>query len=219
MTYSLRSATLRLRRALLSTVAPMVACCLMLALAACDGGPRLATLAPDATVLAFGDSLTAGKGAGRGEDYPSRLAALTGLQVINAGVSGELGGEGHERLPALLAEHRPDLVLLCHGGNDILRRNGSESMQANLRNMVHTARAAGAEVVLLAVPTLGLGLRPHPIYSDLADELDLVVENDVLTEVLSDPDLKADGVHPNAAGYAVIAERLDGLLRRLGGLD
>jgi acyl-CoA thioesterase-1 len=155
MTYSLRSATLRLRRALLSTVAPMVACCLMLALAACDGGPRLATLAPDATVLAFGDSLTAGKGAGRGEDYPSRLAPLTGLQVINAGVSGELSAAGHERLPALLAEHRPDLVLLCHGGNDILRRNGSESMQANLRNMVHTARAAGAEVVLLAVPTLG----------------------------------------------------------------
>ncbi len=197
----------------------MAACLLLLALAACDSGPRIGALAPDATVLAFGDSLTAGKGAGSGEDYPSRLADLTGLRVVNAGVSGELSAAGRERLPALLAEHRPDLVLLCHGGNDILRRNGPGSMRANLRHMVDTAHAAGAEVVLLAVPTLGLGLRPHPVYADLADELGLAIENDVLTEVLSDPDLKADGVHPNAAGYAVIAARLDALLRAQGALD
>jgi acyl-CoA thioesterase-1 len=92
-------------------------------------------------------------------------------------------------------------------------------MRANLRAMIDAARAAGAEVVLLAVPTLGLGLRPHPTYGDLAEEMNLVLENRLLTDVLSDPDLKSDGVHPNAAGYRVIAERLDALLRERGALE
>ena len=192
---------------------------LLASLSACGGGPRLPALAPGATVLAFGDSLTAGKGAKLGEDYPSQLAALTGLTVVNAGVSGELSAAGRARLPAVLANYHPDLVLLCHGGNDILRRNGGEQMRANLEAMVEAARAAGAEVVLLAVPTLGLGLRPHPAYAALAKELDLVIEQRVLTDVLSDPTLKAGGVHPNAAGYAVIADRLDALLRERGALD
>ncbi len=194
--------------------------CLLLALlAACGGGPQLSPLPPDASILAFGNSLTAGKGAKPGEDYPSRLAALTGLRVINAGISGELSAAGRARLPAVLAERGPDLVLLCHGGNDILRGRGGERLRSSLREMVETSRGAGAEVVLLAVPTLGLGPRPHSVYAELAKELDLVIENHVLTKVLSDPELKADAVHPNAAGYALIAERLGALLRDRGALE
>jgi len=192
---------------------------LLAALTACGGGPQLPVLPDDAIVLAFGDSLTAGKGAKPGEDYPSRLAAMTGLTVINAGIAGELSAQGRARLPDVLAEHQPDLVLLCHGGNDILRRNGADAIRANLHAMVETARAAGARVVLLAVPTLGLGLNPHPTYSELARELDLVIEPRVITDVLSDVSLKADGGHPNAVGYAFIAERLAALLRARGALQ
>jgi lysophospholipase L1-like esterase len=190
----------------------------LLLLAGCGGGPELARLPPDAVVLAFGDSLTAGTGAAAGEDYPSRLATLSGLSIINAGAPGELSAQGLERLPALLAEHRPALVLLCHGGNDILRRGDGEQLRANLRGMIATVRASGADVVLLAVPTLGLGLRPHPAYAELAKEHGLIIEQRALTDVLSDPALKADGVHPNAAGYALLAERLDRLLREHGAL-
>jgi acyl-CoA thioesterase-1 len=85
--------------------------------------------------------------------------------------------------------------------------------------MVETARGSGAQVVLIAVPTLGLGLRPHPVYADLATELDLVLENRVVTDVLSDSTLKSDEIHPNAAGYAQIAERLQALLRERGALS
>lgn len=206
----------------LSPLALLLAVWLLAALTAftaCTGGPQLPALPDDAIVLAFGDSLTAGKGAKPGEDYPSRLAAMTGLTVINAGISGELSVQGRARLPDVLAEHQPDLVLLCHGGNDILRRNGADAMRANLHVMVETARAAGARVVLLAVPTLGLGLRPHPTYAELARDLDLVIEPSVITDVLSDVSLKADGVHPNAVGYAVIAERLAALLQARGALQ
>jgi len=191
---------------------------LLLLLAGCGGGPELARLPPGAVVLAFGDSLTAGTGAGSGEDYPSRLAALSGLQVINAGIPGEQSAQGLARLPGLLAEHRPALVLLCHGGNDILRRGDGEQLRANLRGMIEAARASGADVMLLAVPTLGLGLRPHPAYADLAKEHGIVIEQRALTDVLFDPALKADGVHPNGAGYGLLAERLDRLLRERGAL-
>jgi lysophospholipase L1-like esterase len=73
--------------------------------------------------------------------------------------------------------------------------------------------------VLIAVPTLGLGLRPHPVYAELAQEMNLVLEDRLMTEVLSDRTLKSDEVHPNAAGYARIAERLHALLRERGALE
>ena len=189
-----------------------------LLLVGCGAEPTLEPFPPGAVILAFGDSLTAGNGAPREQAYPSRLATLSGHRVINAGVPGELSAAGMKRLPGALGTHRPALVLLCHGGNDILRRVGAETLGANLRQMVETIRGSGAQVVLIAVPTLGLGLRPHPAYAGLAEDLGLVLENRVITDVLSDPALKSDGVHPSAAGYAIIAERLHGLLRERGAL-
>jgi lysophospholipase L1-like esterase len=188
-------------------------------LTGCGAEPTLDPLPPDAVILAFGDSLTAGNGAPRNQAYPSRLAALTGRPVVNAGVPGELSADGQARLPAALDAHRPALVLLCHGGNDILRGAGGGRLREHLRRMVETARAEGARVVLIAVPTLGFGLRPHPVYAELAQEMNLVLEDRLMTEVLSDRALKSDEVHPNAAGYARIAERLHALLRERGALE
>ena len=85
---------------------------------------------------------------------------MTGLRVINAGIPGEVSSLGRERLPDLLAEHRPALVVLVHGGNDTLRRMPAGQTRENLEAMVGEIRAAGADVVMLGVvPTLGLG---HP---------------------------------------------------------
>ena len=75
-------------------------------------------LAPGATIVAFGDSLTAGVGASSGADYPAQLASLTGYRVVNAGVSGETTAEGVKRLPAVLAKYSPELLILLEGGND-----------------------------------------------------------------------------------------------------
>jgi lysophospholipase L1-like esterase len=186
----------------------------VLLLAACDREPSLPRLGPEAVILAFGDSLTYGTGAGEGEAYPVVLARLLGLRVINAGVPGEISEEGVARLPALLEEHRPDLVVLCHGGNDLLRRLDAEALRGNLRRMIAAIHSAGGEVVLVGVPQPGLFLAAAPLYGEVAKEFRLSYEDEVLSDILDDRTLKSDAIHPNAAGYSRLAEALERRIRR-----
>ncbi len=190
---------------------------LVLVFAACSGRPPvLPRLAPEAVILAFGDSLTFGIGAGPQESYPAVLAALTGRRVINAGVPGEVSSAGVERLPALLAEHRPQLVILCHGGNDLLRKLGEGELERNLARMIGLARAAGAAVVLVGVPKATLLPGTAELYARLARAERLPYLDKALSEILRNHDLKSDPIHPSAAGYRVLAERLYALLRQAG---
>lgn len=187
---------------------------LALALTACERIEPLRPLDADAVVLAFGDSLTYGTGAPAGASYPEVLAGLLDRTVINAGVPGEVSAEGRERLPALLEEHRPALVVLLHGGNDLLRRKDQAETAENLRAMVEKARVAGAEVVLIGVPRPGLFLSAADFYEDLARELRLPYDGDSLPRLLGDASLKSDAVHLNAAGYRRLAEAIDALVAR-----
>src|SRR5258708_7486386 len=92
-----------------------------LVLVGCGGStPKIAKLDRGAVVLAFGDSLTFGTGAAREQSYPAILARDTGLQVVNAGVPGEVSADGLARLPEAIDESQPKLLILCHGGNDFL---------------------------------------------------------------------------------------------------
>ena len=194
-----------------------VAAVLLALTCACSGGtPRVPALAPGATILAFGDSLTFGTGADPAEAYPAVLAQLTGRTVINAGVPGEVTAAGVQRLPTLLDEYRPALVVLLHGGNDILQRRSQTAMAENLRTMAEMARHHGAAVVLLGVPQFGLLFRPPELYVDLAKELSLPYDGASLAEIERDPTLKSDPIHPNAAGYHRLAERIYALLHAAG---
>jgi acyl-CoA thioesterase-1 len=185
--------------------------------AACSGGqPKLARLAPDAVVLAFGDSLTFGVGANPGESYPARLEALIGRKVVSAGVPGETSAGGLARLPAVLEEAKPQLVILCEGGNDFLQKLDETQAANNLRAMIRLARAQGAQVVLIAVPKPGLLPSPPEFYSAMAKEFGLPQEDSALKKILTDNALKSDLVHPNAAGYAKLAEAVAALLRKSG---
>ena len=184
--------------------------------AACSGGPKLPRLAPDAVVLAFGDSLTFGTGAQADHSYPARLQALIGRKVVSAGVPGELSASGLARLPAALDEAKPQLVILCHGGNDLLRKLDEAQTANNLRAMVELARARGAGVVLIGVPKPGLLPSPAAFYADIAKELRLPYEDAALRKILTDISLKSDLVHPNAAGYARLAEAVAVLLKKAG---
>lgn len=184
-----------------------------LLLCSCQKTDKLTPLAADAVILAFGDSLTYGTGAEQAESYPAVLAALTGRQVINAGVAGEVSQEGRSRLSSVLDETRPALLILCLGGNDFLRRLDPAQIKENLRAMIQSAREREIAVVLIGVPTLGFGLQVPELYAEVAREAGIPLEGDILEEILSDPALKSDPIHPNAAGYKELAVALAALLK------
>ena len=189
---------------------------LCLVLAGCTPPPELEPLAEDAVVLAFGDSLTFGTGAGPGESYPEVLSGLIGRTVVKAGVPGEVSRDGLERLPALLDREQPALLLLCHGGNDQLQRLDPARLADNLRAMIREARDRNIAVVLIAVPAPGLSLRPLPLYAGIADEFGLAADLETVADILGDRALKSDYIHPNAAGYRRLALAVADLLRAAG---
>lgn len=188
---------------------------LMAVLTACGRGepvPSLPPLAADARILAFGDSLTRGTGANRENSYPALLGALLERQVINAGVPGEVSAAGLARLSELLDREQPDLLLLCHGGNDLLRQQSEAQLTENLEAMIALARARDIPVVLIGVPSRSLPLRPAELYRDVARRTGVPLEAEVVTRVLSDRQLRADQIHPNDRGYRIVAEAIHQLL-------
>jgi acyl-CoA thioesterase I len=202
----------------MSEIRLLAAVLLAAALAGCGEPAKLSRLPGDAVVLAFGDSLTFGTGAAEHESYPVQLEKLIGLKVVRAGVPGEVTAQALERLPAALDEHMPRLLLLCIGGNDFLRRTGNQQAEANVRAMIRQATGRGVQVMLIGTPEPGLSVAPPAFYAAIAKEFRLPYEGAVLTEVLKDPSLKTDPVHPNARGYRIIAERIAAGLRKSGAI-
>ena len=192
---------------------------LLLALAACGGGStKLEKLAAGDVVLAFGDSLTHGTGANPAESYPAALERGIGRKVVNAGVPGETSAEGLARLPGVLDEVRPKLLVLCHGGNDFLRRLDENAARDNVRAMIALARSKGVDVILLATPKPGVPPSIPAFYGEVAVDLRVPFEETVIRTVLLDNRLKSDLVHPNAQGYARIADAVKKLLQKSGAL-
>ena len=179
-----------------------------------DRTPPLPVLDASAVVVAFGDSLTFGTGAGDGESYPAQLERLIGRKVVAEGVPGEASAQGLARLPGVLDATQPRLLILCHGGNDFLRKLPESQAAANVRAMVRLARDKGIAVVLIGVPKPGISPSPAAFYADIAKEFALPYEGDILKTVLTDNDLKSDWVHPNARGYARMAGAMAQLLRK-----
>ncbi len=189
---------------------------LVLCLACCHGDPKLSRLPDGALILAFGDSITAGVGAPPGSGYPEILETLIDRRVVRSGLPGETSMEGVFRLPEELAAYKPNLVLLCLGGNDLLRRMDSNKTAASLARMVQMIRNAGAEVVLIGVPEPGLLLSTARIYRKVATDLRVPLEGSLLPDILADDKLKADPIHPNADGYYRLAQGLADFLRKNG---
>ena len=195
----------------------LVALLLALALASCgEKPPQLPRLGPDDVVLAFGDSITYGTGAGADEAYPNVLSKLVGRRVVGAGVPGETTADGLERLPAVLDEVKPRLMLLCMGGNDMLRKGDARLTESNLRSMVRIAKERGVAVVLIGVPEPVLFGATAAFYGAIAKDYHLPFEDKILGELLFDRKLKSDAIHPNARGYRRLAQAIADLLRKAG---
>lgn len=195
----------------------LAAAMLTLSLAGCgEKAPALPKLSPSDVVVAFGDSLTQGTGASEDESYPAVLSKLIGHAVVNAGVPGEVTTQGLARLPGVIAEHSPRLVIVCLGGNDMLRKVADAEIKRNLQAIVKALKERGVAVVLVGVPRPSLITSAPEFYAEIAKEHGIPYEGKVVTSVLYSPGLKSDPIHPNAAGYRKMAESIAELMRRAG---
>lgn len=171
-------------------------------------------VAAGAAVLALGDSITFGTGATPETSYPTVLAQLTGWNVINAGVPGDTSAQALARLPALLQEHAPPLVLVSIGGNDFLRRVPEGETRANIRKICEHALASSSQVMLVAIPAFSATaaitgtLSDHAMYDEIAQALKLPLHAKGWSTVLSNPSLRSDQIHANAKGYEQFARSL-----------
>ena len=166
-------------------------------------------------IIAFGDSLTAGYGAGSGEDYPTKLSALIGQPAINAGVSGDTTESALARIDADVLSREPRIVIVGLGGNDFLRQVPIAATEANLRTIIRKIHEAGAMVVVLGFRFPSFGPSYDDMYKRVAKDEGCLLIAGVLRGILTDPSLKSDEIHPNARGYALMAERVAGPVTKL----
>lgn len=182
------------------------------------------------TIVAFGDSLTAGYGVSLNESYPSMLEKelqkkISNVKVINMGVSGETTTAALERIDFVLSQ-KPNLVLLGLGANDMLRSSSPATAKKNLRAILQKFKDANIPVVLLGMKSVANNGKEYAaefdsIYPPLAKEFNVQLVSFFLEGVALDPSLNtSDGIHPNKAGYEKIIQQnilpvLDPLLSRL----
>lgn len=179
-------------------------------------------------VAALGDSLTAGLGVAADETYPARLQARLQREgytyrVVNAGVSGDTTAGGLRRVDWVLRA-RPEVVIVALGANDGLRGLPTAAMRANLVAIVDRLRTSGARVLLAGMrmpPNYGEAYTRDfaRVFPEVARQTGVAFTPFLLDGVAADSRLnQADGIHPNAAGHAVIADRmwpyLEPLLRK-----
>lgn len=169
-------------------------------------------------IVAFGDSLTAGYGVPEESAYPVILSQLTGLRVINSGVSGETTEEGLGRIKEVINREKPSLLILFEGGNDILRNYNLSKTKQNLDDMIGIAKERGVQVVLVGVPLKKLFSSTADFYTDLADAHQLPIQDDIVASLLRKPAMKSDSVHFNANGYRALAQAIADMLREEGAL-
>ncbi len=176
---------------------------------------RPAVAAPPATILLLGDSLSAAQNIQLDASWPAlldqRLAKMRPpLRLVNASISGETTSSGLARLPSLLKQYKPVLVMIELGANDGLRGLPLAEIRANLAAMIKESEASGAKVLLLGIempvnygPQYRAGLRA--IYADLARENHTGLLPFLLQGVALHPSLmQADGLHPTAAAQPTV---------------
>ncbi len=168
------------------------------------------------TVIALGDSLTAGEGIGASEAYPAVLSARLGVPMVNAGVSGNMTSDALARLPLLFRQYpRPKLAIVMLGGNDFLQRRPKEETAQNLGRIIEEFQARGAVVVLVGVRGGVFSDTFASEYQRLSRQYQTAYVSNVLKGIMGDPSLKVDTIHPNAKGHQKIADRLEPVVRRL----
>lgn len=159
-------------------------------------------------IVCFGDSITFGYGADKGEDYPAHLARLVGSEVVNSGIDGDTSYEGLKRIDTDALDRKPFLVIIEFGGNDFLRKVPKDATLENIGKMVDKAQAAGAMAAVVDI-SAGMLLGDYRAgFYKLARTKGAIYIPSIFKGILTNPNLKSDFIHPNAEGYKVIAGRV-----------
>lgn len=189
--------------------------------------PPLAAIPVGFKVLALGDSLTFGTGVAPHNSYPSVLAQITGWKVINAGIPGETSRLTRKRLPQVLKQHNPGLVLTCIGINDFMSGQPLDEVKHNVQDICEYIADQRIQQMLISVPLMRPDapdtrtLQDAPLYQEIAQQLDIPLQKNALLHMIASPQLRSDFVHGNARGYAQFAYEIAlslfqvGLLNRL----
>lgn len=167
------------------------------------------------SIIAFGDSLTAGYGAAPAEAYPGVLAKKCGVEIGNAGVSGDTTDMALVRIDRDILSRNPRIVIVGLGGNDFLRGSPLSETESKLRTIIRRIQEAGAMVVLIGFQFPSISADYASMYERVAREENCLLVPDVLDGILSNPALKSDAIHPNGRGYALMAERVADPLTKL----
>ncbi|WP_025127170.1 arylesterase [Pseudomonas sp. PH1b] len=171
------------------------------------------------TILIVGDSISAAFGLDTRQGWVALLEKRLKDQgftdkVVNASVSGDTSAGGLARLPALLAEHQPEVMVLELGGNDGLRGQPPQQLQQNLASMIDSAQAGGAKVLLLGMqlpPNYGVRYTKAfaQVYGQLASDKQVALVPFFLDGIGGHPELmQADGLHPAAAAQGKLLENV-----------
>lgn len=179
---------------------------------ACGKNPGGPSPAPTSPVVAFGDSLTFGTGTTGDNDYVAVLSQRVGVDIHNAGVPGQTTGSALNRLDAAVLARNPKIVIVLLGGNDLLDGVPVQTRLSNITNIVQRIRGSSAAVLLV-----GLGKPPIDPFDGalpaLASNTGSTYVPDILEGIFGVPSLMADFIHPNNAGHAIMADRLEPALR------
>jgi acyl-CoA thioesterase-1 len=160
------------------------------------------------TIICFGDSLTEGVGAEPGEEYPTILSRLLGMRVVNAGHRGDTTARALERIDSSVVNKNPRLVILLLGGNDFLRQVPTGETRQNLKEIVRQIQAHGAMVAIAGIK-LGFFTDEYgSIFEETAAEFGAIYIPQVMRGIFNDIKLRSDKIHPNSAGYRLIAQRI-----------
>ncbi|MBO5911084.1 MAG: hypothetical protein J6Q05_02695 [Elusimicrobiaceae bacterium] len=163
------------------------------------------------SVVAFGDSLTAGYGAPVGSSYPDVLAQKISRPVVNLGVSGETAAAAPARIDQVLRE-QPYMVLIEFGANDHMRQQSRQAAINAVAQIVDEVQAAGAIAVI--VDTGGPGMGEYTkAYKQMAKEKGALFVPGIIKGIFYKPSLKSDQVHPNAQGYALVADKVHKVIK------
>lgn len=164
--------------------------------------------AKGANIVCFGDSITFGYGANAGEDYPTGLARMVKLPVINAGVDGDTTVEALERLENDVLDKEPRLVIVEFGGNDFLKKIPREDTVKNLAQIIERIQQKGSMVALVDISSGFFFQEYRRDFKKLAAEKKAIFIPVLLNKIITNPAMKSDFFHPNARGYQVIARRI-----------